>query len=54
VRAGTKTDRDVHRQWRREGHGWSTFTDAVIKTVDDKPEVVVFLLWGRTPERRRG
>lgn len=30
VRAGTKADREVHRQWRWEGHGWSTFTDAVI------------------------
>jgi len=26
--------------------GWETFTDAVIKTISDKKEGVVFLLWG--------
>ena len=26
--------------------GWQTFTDAVIKTISDKKEGVVFLLWG--------
>ena len=29
-----------------EGHGWETFTDAVIRAVSDKKEPVVFLLWG--------
>lgn len=28
------------------GKGWETFTDAVIKTVNDNCEHVVFLLWG--------
>lgn len=28
------------------GKGWETFTDAVIKAVNDKPERVVFVLWG--------
>ncbi len=28
------------------GHGWETFTDAVIRAVNDKPERVVFVLWG--------
>ena len=46
VRAGTKTDREVHRQWRWEGQGWTTFTDAVIRAVNDEPEGVVFILWG--------
>lgn len=27
--------------------GWEEFTDAVIKTISDKKEHVVFLLWGR-------
>lgn len=27
--------------------GWHTFTDAVIKTISDKKQGVVFLLWGR-------
>lgn len=26
--------------------GWETFTDAVIKTISDKKENIVFLLWG--------
>src|SRR5690554_7325676 len=29
-----------------QNKGWETFTDAVIKTVSDKKENVVFLLWG--------
>jgi uracil-DNA glycosylase len=29
-----------------QGLGWETFTDAVIKTISDKKEQVVFLLWG--------
>ena len=52
VRAGTKMDRDVHRQWRWEGHGWTTFTDAVIKAVNDKPEGVVFILWGKDARKK--
>ncbi len=28
------------------GKGWETFTDAVIKAVNAKPERVVFVLWG--------
>jgi len=28
------------------GHGWETFTDAVIRAVDDLPTRVVFILWG--------
>lgn len=29
-----------------QGLGWETFTDAVIKTISDRKEHVVFLLWG--------
>jgi uracil-DNA glycosylase len=29
-----------------QGKGWETFTDAVIRAVNDKPERVVFVLWG--------
>ena len=29
-----------------QNKGWETFTDAVIKTISDKKEKVVFLLWG--------
>ncbi len=29
-----------------KGKGWETFTDAVIRAIVEKPEPVVFLLWG--------
>ena len=29
-----------------QGKGWETFTDAVIKTISDTKQNVVFLLWG--------
>jgi len=29
-----------------QGLGWETFTDAIIKTISDEKENVVFLLWG--------
>lgn len=32
--------------------GWERFTDAVIRTVDDKPKRVVFLLWGAAAKRK--
>ncbi len=35
-----------------QGQGWETFTDQVIRTVNDKPETVVFVLWGN-PARRK-
>lgn len=38
VRAGEPTS--------HSGFGWQTFTDAVIRTVSDRRDGVVFLLWG--------
>ena len=34
-------------------HGWETFTDAVIRAVDAKPEPVVFLLWGSSARKKK-
>lgn len=34
-------------------HGWETFTDNVIRAVNDKTERVVFLLWGASARRKR-
>lgn len=42
----------AHYANSHNGHGWEQFTDAVIKAVDEKPEPVVFLLWG-TPAGRK-
>lgn len=52
VRAGTKADRDVHRRWRWGDKGWATFTDAVIKAVNDKTDRVVFILWGNDAKKK--
>ena len=36
-----------------QGHGWETFTDAVIKKLSDEKENLVFLLWG-SPAQKKG
>jgi uracil-DNA glycosylase len=34
------------------GHGWETFTDAVISRVSGKPTPVVFVLWGEAAQKK--
>lgn len=34
-------------------HGWETFTDRIIEVVSEKPEPVVFVLWGNSARRKR-
>ena len=53
VRAGTKKDRDTHRRWRWEKQGWTTFTDAVIRAINDKTDHVVFILWGNDAKKKQ-
>ena len=36
----------AHEAGSHQKHGWETFTDAVIKTISDQKENVIFLLWG--------
>jgi len=36
-----------------QGHGWETFTDQVIRCVNDKDERVVFILWGSHARRKK-
>lgn len=36
-----------------QGKGWETFTDAVLTAVNNKPERVVFLLWGAAARRKK-
>jgi uracil-DNA glycosylase len=36
-----------------QGKGWEQFTDAVIRAVNDKPEPVVFILWGGYARRKK-
>jgi uracil-DNA glycosylase len=35
------------------GKGWETFTDQVLRVVNDKPERVVFVLWGAAARKKR-
>lgn len=35
-----------------QGKGWEPFTDAVIRLVNDRPQPVVFLLWGAHAQRK--
>lgn len=35
------------------GKGWETFTDAVLRVVNDKPHPVVFVLWGAQARKKR-
>lgn len=37
-----------------QGKGWEQFTDAVIKTVSDQKEHVVFILWGAFAQKKEG
>lgn len=36
-----------------QGKGWETFTDQVIRAVSDKPEHVVFILWGGYARKKK-
>jgi uracil-DNA glycosylase len=36
-----------------QGKGWETFTDEVLRAVDEKPERVVFILWGASARKKK-
>ena len=36
----------AHQANSHQGKGWENFTDAIIRIVNDKPDRVVFVLWG--------
>ncbi len=43
----------AHAAGSHAGKGWETFTDQVIRTVNDKPEHVVFILWGAYARKKK-
>jgi len=43
----------AHQANSHSGHGWETFTDAVISAVDKINAPVVFMLWGSPAARKR-
>lgn len=42
----------AHEPNSHKNHGWETFTDAVIKKVNEKPDGVVFVLWGGYAQKK--
>jgi len=36
-----------------QGKGWEVFTDQVIRAVNDKPDAVVFILWGAAARKKK-
>ena len=38
---------EAHRAGSHRGHGWETFTEAVIKHINETRPHLVFMLWGR-------
>lgn len=42
----------AHTAGSHQGKGWEEFTDAVIKTLSDKKEDLVFLLWGNCARKK--
>lgn len=43
----------AHQAASHQGKGWELFTDAVLKAVNDKPEHVVFILWGGFARKKK-
>ncbi len=42
----------AHRAFSHKGMGWEKFTDAVIETVNNLDQPVVFMLWGRPAQEK--
>ncbi len=43
----------AHQAASHQRKGWETFTDRVIEVVNDKPERVVFVLWGASARKKK-
>ena len=43
----------AHAPASHQGKGWETFTDAIIRAVNDKPDRVVFVLWGAYARKKK-
>lgn len=42
----------AHAAASHQKQGWETFTDHVLRVVNDKPETVVFVLWGASARKK--
>ncbi|MDG2112250.1 MAG: uracil-DNA glycosylase [Actinomycetota bacterium] len=43
----------AHNAGSHRNRGWETFTDEVIRAVNDKPDRVVFILWGAYARKKK-
>ena len=43
---------EMARAASHQGKGWERFTDAIIRTINDRPEPVVFMLWGSYAQKK--
>jgi uracil-DNA glycosylase len=43
----------AHEANSHKGKGWENFTDAVIAALNDRPQPVVFLLWGAYAQKKQ-
>jgi uracil-DNA glycosylase len=43
----------AHEPHSHKNRGWERFTDAIIRVMNDKTSPVVFVLWGRSAQRKR-
>ena len=43
----------AHEANSHKNHGWETFTDTVIRTVNAKQDPVIFVLWGSYAQKKR-
>ncbi|HEY7355883.1 MAG TPA: uracil-DNA glycosylase [Ktedonobacterales bacterium] len=42
----------AHQANSHKNHGWEQFTDAVLRKVNEKPDPVVFVLWGAPAQKK--
>ena len=42
----------AHRAASHQGRGWERFTDAVVRTLAERREHIVFMLWGASAQRK--
>jgi uracil-DNA glycosylase len=43
----------AHQANSHQGKGWESFTDAIIRAANDKPDRVVFVLWGAYARKKK-
>lgn len=42
----------AHQAASHAGHGWETFTDAVVRAIAERKEGIVYMLWGSYAQRK--